>query len=134
MKLIVKIILIAALCVAGLMFFPWYIIMAVPFVMNIIIKTNGTGAFFSGFVPVAMIWLVQAILIHTRTEGILTSKIASVLPLGGSAGAMIVLTALIGGLAAGLSGYTGNAFRNILISPNRKKKSRYGRPDYMYRS
>jgi hypothetical protein len=134
MKFIVKMILIAILCIAGLIYFPWYIIMAVPFVLNLLIKTNGSGSFFSGFVSVALIWLIQAIFIHTKTEGILTSKMASVLPLGGSAGALIVLTALIGGLAAGLSGYTGNAFRNILISPSKKKKYRYDRPDYRFRS
>ncbi len=134
MKLIVKIILIASLCIAGLIYFPWFTIMVVPFVMNLLIKTNGAGSFLSGFVPVALIWLIQAILIHSATQGILTSKIAFVLPLGGSAGALIVLTAIVGGIAAGLAGYTANAFRNIIISPDKKKKSRYSRPDYMYRS
>lgn len=134
MKLIIKIILIASLCIAGLIYFPWYIIMVVPFVMNLLIKTNGAGSFLSGFIPVALIWLIQAILIHSATKGILTSKIAFVLPLGGSAGILIVLTALVGGLASGLAGYTGNSFRNIIISPNKKKKNRYNRPNYMYRS
>lgn len=134
MRFIVKTILIASLCIAGLIYFPWYIIMVVPFVMNLLIKTNGTKSFLSGFIPVALIWLTQSIIIHNATEGILTSKIASVLPLGGSAGILIVLTALVGGLASGLAGYTGNSFRNIIISPFKKKKHRYSRPDYMYRS
>lgn len=134
MKFLIKTILIAGGCYAGQLFFPWWTIMAVPFLVNLVIKTKGAGAFLSSFLAVAGLWFVLALMLHQQSGNVLTSKIATVLPLGGSAPLLLALTALLGGLAAGLAGFTGNALRNLFKSPDEKKRRRdYGRPDYRYR-
>lgn len=134
-KFLLKTVLIAAIAYFTQPYMPWWVIMVIAFALNLLIKTKGTGAFLSSFLGIGVLWFVQTMIIHNVTDNILTSKMAAILPLGGNAIALIILTAFIGGLAAGLAGYTGNACRNLLIRPDKKKQknSRYGRPDYMYR-
>jgi hypothetical protein len=135
MRFIIKLILIAGLAYAGQLFFPWWVIMAVPFLVNVLIKTKGAGAFFSSFLAIAGLWWVFAWLADRQTGAILTSKIALVLPLKGNTLLLIFVTGFLGGLAGGLAGLTGNAFRNLFGTRKKEKerRGRYGRPDYMYR-
>lgn len=127
MRSFVKILLTSALVLVAQFYLPWYVIMIIPFVISIIIKTNGAASFFSASIPVSFIWIIQAYLIHTSTGDILTSRMAHVFPLDGSANLLLLVTGIIGGIASGLAGLTGNAFRNMLISPdsNRKRKTGY---------
>ncbi len=56
--------------------------------------------------------------------GVLKLKISGVMFLG--------ITSAVMGLVGALAGYSGNALRNIFIKPEKKAKSKYGRPDYGY--
>lgn len=134
-RFIIKLVIIGGLSFVGQLYFPWWIIMAVPFVINIIIKTKGISAFFSSFLAVSILWFVLTWTIHQNTDGLLSKKMAEILPLQGNAIILIFITAFLGGLASGFAGLTGNAFRNVIKNPKNKKErhSRYGRPDYMYR-
>lgn len=134
MRFILKLILIAAGCYAGQLYFPWWTIMVVPFLVNLAVKTKGTGAFLSSFLAVFGLWFIMALMAHQASGNVLTSKMATVLRLGGSAPALLIITAFLGGLAAALAGFTGNAFRNLFARPKEKNRRReYGRPDYRYR-
>jgi hypothetical protein len=46
-----------------------------------------------------------------KNQGILSAKIASVLPLGGSAVLLILVTAIVGGLVAGFAAMSGSYLR-----------------------
>lgn len=108
--------------------------MVVPFIINILIKTKGAGAFFSSFLAIGGIWFGLAWLSTDQTSDILASRIAMVLPLRGNKWLLIALTGLVGGLAGALAGYTGNAFRNLFARPKENtRRSPYARPDYRYR-
>ncbi|MBE2247100.1 MAG: hypothetical protein IAE67_07555 [Candidatus Competibacteraceae bacterium] len=126
MKFFIKILLTAAMVLAAQYYIPWYVIMMVPFILSIFIKTNGASSFFSAFIAVFLLWIIQAYLIHADSGDILTSRMAHVLPLGGNANILLLVTGAIGGLSAGIGGLTGNAFRNILISPTKNKKRKTG--------
>ena len=74
-----------------------------------------TYAFWAGFLAIFILWGVVAYLFDQGNEGILSAKIAQILPIGEVMGegsnyglAMILLSAIIGGLSGGLSMMTGN--------------------------
>jgi hypothetical protein len=112
---------------------PWYVIIIVPFIFSLIIKTNGILSFFSAFISIVICWFAQAYWIHHQSMDILTSKMASVFSLPTQPLLLIGIVSFAGGMVAGLASYTGNAMRNILLSPPVKKKSLYDKPDYMFR-
>ena len=49
---------------------------------------------------------------HIATDGILSTKIASILPLNGNAGLLIFISVLIGGLVGGSAGVSGYLVRD----------------------
>lgn len=83
-------------------------------VINIIWKGNSAQGFFSGFAGVGLLWLALAFYTDYSTHGILSSKMAQILPLGGSRAALIFLTGTLGGFAAGLCGWTGSLARRLM--------------------
>jgi hypothetical protein len=52
-------------------------------------------------------WLAYTFMLSSNNDFTLASKIAVLLPLGGNAYALIAVTAVIGGLAAGVAGIFG---------------------------
>lgn len=134
-RFLIKLILIGGLSFVGQLYFPWWIIMVIPFVLNLLIKTKGTSAFFSSFMAIGILWFTLTWIIHQNTDGLLSKKMAEIFPLQGNSILLIFITAFLGGLASGFAGLTGNAMRNVIKRPKNKNEgqSRYGRPDYMYR-
>ncbi len=127
MKFLLKVILIAAITF-GLQFIaPWWCIAIAPFLINIIIKTKGFSAFFSGFFGIFCLWLLQAFLTNAMSEGLLIQGMSEILPTQGNVMILMAFTATIGGLVGALSAYAGNALRNILFATqsNKKKKGYY---------
>lgn len=113
MKFIVAIILTALLAfVAGLKF-PWWTIAIAAFIVGLFIHQRAGKAFLSGFIGVFLLWALIALMIDQKNAGILSSKIASVLPLGGSGILLILVTGLVGGLVGGCGGWAGSALRKV---------------------
>lgn len=127
---VIKFLLITVLCYAIQMVLPWWSLVIICFLVNLLIKTNGTGAFLSGFLPNFFTWFIMALVIHQNTAGVLTSRIATLIPLNGNAFLLIIITGLIAGLAGGMGGYTGNALRNVFIAPRKSSKRAGYHPAY----
>lgn len=130
MKFIIKLILIGIAAFFGLQFSPWWFIVIIPFVFNLIIKTKGSGAFFSSFLGIAFAWFVASYNIYSEGAAAFTGKMAKVFFLPENGLLLIGIASFLMGLVAALAGYSGNAFRNIFVKPKDKTKSKYGRPDY----
>lgn len=130
MKFIIKLILIGISTFFGLQFFQWWLIVIIPFVFNLIIKTNGSGAYFSSFLGIAFSWFVASCNFYSEDVAVFTGKMAKVFLLPENGLLFIAIASLLIGLVAAFAGYSGNAFRNIFIKPREKAKSKYGRPDY----
>jgi hypothetical protein len=58
-----------------------------------------------------ILWAAQSYYIDAQNSHLLSTKVASILPLGGSYAAVIIVTAFIGGLVAGLGALTGSFAR-----------------------
>jgi hypothetical protein len=55
----------------------------------------------AGFVALLVLWGGLALATDLANHSILSAKVASILPLGGNSYALVVVTALVGGLVGG---------------------------------
>lgn len=110
-KFLVSTALIALLSFVGGLFLPWWSIALAAFVVSALIPLKPMWAFFAGFTAILLLWGVIALVIDQMNDSILSTKIASILPLGGSAYALIVVTAVIGALVGGGAALTGSFLR-----------------------
>jgi hypothetical protein len=130
MRFIIKLLLIGISTFLGLRFCPWWMIIAIPVIFNLFVKTRGSGSFFSSFFGVGLAWFIASYGLYSQGAEEFTGKMAEVFKLSVNGLMFITITSLIMGLVGALAGYSGNALRNIFIKPDRKSKSKYGRPDY----
>lgn len=119
MKFIIKLISILGLCYLLQLILPFWVVAIVAFLVNLAIKTNGWSSFFSGFFAVGTLWFIVATGIDNRTDSILTEKIADLFSISNLL--LTVVTAIIGGLVAGMGGLTAHT----LQAKSKKSKSKY---------
>lgn len=112
MKFFVAIILTALLAFISGLFLPWWGIAITSLLVAVIIHQKAGKAFLSGLLGVFFLWAGLAWWIDMKNNGVLSKKIASVLPLGGSAIILILVTGLIGGLVAGFAAMSGSFLRS----------------------
>lgn len=122
MKFILKVILIAALSYFTEMFLPWWSVVLCGFFVGVLIPTAGFNSFLSGFLGAGMLWLLFAFALHNNSDGILTTKVSEIFELGQPA-FILVICAIIGGVAGGLGALTGSQFFRIFAKE--EKKSMY---------
>jgi ABC-type multidrug transport system fused ATPase/permease subunit len=105
--------LIALLSFLLQLFLPWWIIAIVAFGAALWKATTGNTAFWSGFLAIVLVWMLMATVIHVRTDGILTERIAALLGLPASF-LLIVVTALAGGIVGGMAALSGYYMRQLI--------------------
>src|SRR4026209_1563362 len=104
MKFFVAIVLTALLSfVAGIYIKWWWFFAIIAFVVALLVNQGSIKAFLSGFLGLFLLWAGLAWWIDIKNESVLSVKIAELLPLGGSAFALILVTGVIGGLVAGFA-------------------------------
>ena len=113
MKFISSLLLTSLLSFAGALFFPWWIIAIAAFVVALAIPQKSGYSFIAGFLALFLLWGLQAFFIDTSNHHILSEKVARLLPLGGSFIALILLSAFIGGIVAGMAALTGSLARRM---------------------
>lgn len=111
MKFISAILLTALLSFVSGLYMPWWGIAVAAFIVNAFIPQGRGRAFLSGFLGVFILWAIISLFIDSKNNGILSHKIALVLPLGGSVFSLILLTAFIGALVGGFAGLTASYLR-----------------------
>ncbi|MEI6585910.1 MAG: hypothetical protein WCL56_07480 [Sediminibacterium sp.] len=86
---------------------PWWSFVFTSFVVAVAIHQKPILAFLAGFIGVLILWVLIAVIKDTANEHILSTKVAHLLPLGGSYWLLIFITGLIGGLVSGLAATAG---------------------------
>jgi len=112
MKFLVSIILTALLAFIGGLWLPWWSIAIAAFIVSLLVYQSAGKSFIGGFLGLFLLWGVLAWWIDMQNNGILSKKIASVLPLNGNPTMLIFVTALVGALVAGAAAVTGNLLRS----------------------
>jgi hypothetical protein len=120
MKFIIAFLLTALLSFAIGLFeiFPWWTFAICAFIVALAVHQKPWKAFVAAFFALAILWGGLAFYKDFKNEHILSTKIANVLPLGGSYIVLILVTALVGGLVAGFAAMSGSYLR-------KKKTFRY---------
>jgi len=104
--------------IAGIYISYWWFFAVVAFLVAVLIHQRGFKAFFAGFLALFILWFVLAFWMDFANEGVLSVKIASILGLSGSKWLLMIITAFVGGLAAGFAALSGSYLRST--SPNKK--------------
>lgn len=94
--------------------FPWWSVMLAAFLSELIFSLKRGAIFYVPFLSVALYWAVYAYILSSSNDFILAEKIARLLPLGGNPYLLIAVTAMIGGLAAGVAATFAHQVRYIL--------------------
>lgn len=111
MKFLVAIILTALLAFISGLFLPWWGITVTSLLVAVIIHQKAGKAFLAGLLGVFLLWAGLAWWIDMKNNGVLSKKIALVLPLGGNGLLLILVTGFIGGLVAGFAAMSGSYLR-----------------------
>ncbi len=113
MKFLSAIVLTALLAFATGLYgvLPWWSFAITSFIIAIAIHQKAGKAFLAGFLGLFLLWSILAIVIDSANDHILATKVATILPLGGSYWVLILLTGIIGGLVSGLAALTGSYMR-----------------------
>ena len=108
MKFIISILLIALLSVAVCLYLPWWGIAIVAFVVPIAIPQKPLPAFLAGFIALFLLWGSLSYYISSSNEHLLAQKVSLVILKTDSPMMLVLITALIGALVAGLAALAGS--------------------------
>lgn len=95
------------------LFLSWWAVMIAAFLSGAIVRLRNVATFFVPFLAIALFWIVNAWMLSSTNDFILAKKIAELLPLQGHVWLLLLVTGVIGGLAAGIAGVFGNQCRAI---------------------
>ncbi|QIX61733.1 hypothetical protein FY528_11075 [Hymenobacter lutimineralis] len=96
------------------LFLPWWSVVPVAVALGFWRGTRSGRAFLAGFAGLALSWLLPAAWLHLRTDGILSQRVATLLPLGGNGWLLALVAALLIGLIGGLSSLSGYWLRRAI--------------------
>ena len=113
MKFITAIILTALTgFVAGILSFsPWWGFAITTLLVAVLVHQKAGKAFLSGFLGIFLLWAGLAYWMDKQNNGILSQKIAQILPLNGNTLLLILITGVVGGLVAGFAAMSGSFLR-----------------------
>jgi len=89
------------------LFLPWWSIMIAALVTGLLIPLKKTAVFFTPFLAILLFWALYSYILSSANDFTLAKRIAILLPLGGSPYLLILITGIIGGLAAGIAAVFG---------------------------
>jgi hypothetical protein len=94
---------------------PWWVVIVISFATCGIIGKTGKIAFWQPFFAIGLLWLAMALFKSFSNHHILATRVAEMLsvkmwPI------VLLITVLLGGLVAGISGFCGYHFRKAMIS------------------
>ena len=116
MKFIVSIILIAVLSFALGLYFPWWTIVIPALIIAILIKQTPGASFLSGFLSIFLLWGIFSTILSVNNNHVLAHKASVLILKNDNPWMLIIITALIGGIVAGLASLSGS----LLIKRNNK--------------
>jgi len=111
MKFIIAVLLTSLLSFISGLFLPWWGIAIAALLVAVLVHQRAVWAFLSGALGVFILWVVIAWWIDMKNNGVLSKKIANVIPLGGNSLLLILVTGFVGALVAGFAAMSGSYLR-----------------------
>lgn len=116
MKFLISVFLTALFAFALGLYFDWWSVALAAFVVALCIPQKPALSFLSGFTGLLLLWGGYSIFLNQRNEGILATRIASVLPFQGNVVLLIFITALVGALVGGFAALSAGYLRQRPMS------------------
>lgn len=98
------------------LFLPWWSVMLAAFVSALFVPLKKAAVFFVPFIAILLYWAVYSFILSNTNDFILAGKISELLELGGNPYVLILMTGLIGGLAAGIAAIFGKQVSALMNS------------------
>ncbi|MBR9914642.1 MAG: hypothetical protein GYB32_07425 [Algicola sp.] len=95
-------------------FLPWWSVMVAGFVSSLFFSLKRLSVFLVPFVAIFLFWSIYAFIVSVNNDFTLAKKIAVLLPLHGNPYLLILVTGLIGGMAAGVSALFGKQCSSLV--------------------
>lgn len=93
---------------------PWWVIIVISFATCGIIGKTGKIAFWQSFFAIFLLWIGYSLFKSLPNDNILASRVAVMMGVK-IWWILLIVTGLISGLAAGISGYCGYHFRKAML-------------------
>lgn len=113
MKFFIAALLTALLSFITSLWFDWWIIAVVALLVALLIHQKAWKAFLAGFTGLFLLWVALAAWVNAANESILSTKIATLLGIGGNPFFLILITGFVGALVAGFAALSGSFLRNF---------------------
>lgn len=113
MKFIVSVIITAALAFGLGLYLPWWTIVIAGMLTGFFIPQHWGLSFLSAFTGLFLLWGSMALFISVSNDHILAKRIAMLVVKNDSPYLIILMTALIGGVTAGVSASTARSLLNL---------------------
>jgi hypothetical protein len=113
MRFLLAVLLIAALAFLAGIFLPWWSVAIIAFLVALLLPQHNGMGFLAGFMGIFLLWGILAFWIDVKNESILSTKMATLFPLGGSSFLIILVTAFVGALVGGFAAMAGNTLSLI---------------------
>lgn len=95
-------------------FMPWWAVMVAAFATSLFFSLKRSSVFIVPFLAIALLWITQAFWLSNANDFILAKKIAVLLSLNENTYLLILITGLVGGIAAGVSAMFGKQCLTLL--------------------
>ena len=106
-------------------YLPFWSAGLVAFLVSVFIYQKPGMAYLTGFAGIFLLWGMLGLWIDLQNESILSHRIASLFPLGGSSALLILITAIVGAIIGGLSALSGSFLRRYYDERKQLEAQRY---------
>ncbi|EDP70267.1 hypothetical protein FBALC1_05908 [Flavobacteriales bacterium ALC-1] len=89
------------------LFMPWWSVMTAAFATALFFPLKKIAVFFVPFLGILLLWFVLSYIHSSGNDFTLAKRIAVLLPLGGNPYTLMLITGVVGGLAAGIAAVFG---------------------------
>ena len=113
MKLLINIILTAALSFAFGLFLPWWSLAIATFLVALAAGRSIGLSILAGFLGVFLLWGTMSFFISASNDHILAHRMSMVILKKDNPIMLVLMTALIGGVVGALSAWSGAALRSL---------------------
>lgn len=115
-------ILILLLALVSQFFLAWWIIAPIAFLLTLSLGENAKKSFWNGFSAIFILWSCMALLRTLPNDNLLANRVGQMLMLPESSFnwiILVIISACIGGLVAGLSALAGFQFKQSFLKAKR---------------
>ncbi len=89
------------------LFLPWWSVMTAALSTALFMPLKKAAVFFVPFIAILLFWAVYSFILSSANDYTLAKRIAILLPLGGNPYVLMLVTGVVGGIAAGIAAVFG---------------------------